>query len=294
MVYSTARRLAAIAVACLGTFIATPANAAVPAQVYVAMGDSFASGPLILPQEDLGCSRSAINYPHLLAKRLGASSFTDVSCDSAGTIHFTTAQQRNPGGITYPDAPPQFDALSAGTTLVTMTIGGNDTGLVGVAGDCVNLLPVILGGKLCRDRYVVNGVDSEEQVIAQFGVKLATALDQIHAKSPKARVVLTGYGLYLRPNGCWPSVPVLPTDANYLQAKVDSMNATIKATALAHRAEYVDLRTPSAGHDACADAATKWIEGYIPSGLAAPLHPNKAGEAAFAQIIGDYLAAHPA
>ena len=43
---------------------------------------------------------------------------------------------------------------------------------------------------------------------------------------------------------------------------------------------YVDLATPSVGHDMCKSAGTRWIEGLIPSvttnGLV-PLHPNAAG-----------------
>ena len=284
-----------IVTATLGLAVASPATASTTSDGanYVALGDSFASGPLISPVADAGCSRSTLNYAHLLSTKLKTSSFTDVTCDSAGTYNFTHAQQRNPGGITYADAPPQFNALNSKTSLVTITIGGNDTNLVGIADSCINYVPTALGGKSCIPTYVVNGVDTEQAVIKQFGVSLSTALDQIKATSPKARVVLTSYALYLRTNGCWPTQPFYYQDANYLQGEVDSMNATIKSVALAHGDDYVDLRTPGAGHDSCAAEADRWVEGVVPNSWAAPLHPNQNGEAAFANIIATYLAAHP-
>ena len=51
---------------------------------YVALGDSFTSGPLVLPHDTTwvpqDCGQSIFNYPHLAAAAIGATSFTDVSC----------------------------------------------------------------------------------------------------------------------------------------------------------------------------------------------------------------------
>jgi hypothetical protein len=82
---------------------------------------------------------------------------------------------------------------------------------------------------------------------------------------------------------------VYAQDANWLQGLVDRLNGVIRAQSLANGAEYVDLRTPSAGHDACRSTSAKWIEGFVPTNVAAPLHPNARGEAAYAQIIGDQI-----
>ena len=269
----------------LATVAAGPAAAA-PGDVYVALGDSFASGPLIPNQVDLGCLRSDHDYPRLLASRLGVATFRDVTCSGADTGDFTSAQPRSFLGRALPPAPPQYDALSADTTLVTITIGGNDTDLLDVAQDCVNLLPFQTP---CRRRYVVDGVDTVAARIDAFAPTLGAVADQVRARSPRARVVFTGYGLFIRRNGCWPVVPVYGSDATWLQGLVDRLNAAIAAQARAHGAAYVDLRTPGAGHDACSSASQKWIEGFVPSNVAAPLHPNGRGEAAYAQIIDDTL-----
>ena len=69
-----------------------------PAKItrYVAMGDSFVSGPAITPQQtDSGaCLRSQRNYPQLLAKELGIPDVIDVSCAGAATVHLTARHPR--------------------------------------------------------------------------------------------------------------------------------------------------------------------------------------------------------
>lgn len=282
------RRALAAAVLGLATVAGASAGpaAAAPGDVYVALGDSFASGPLVPNMVDLGCARSDHNYAHVLAARLAVTRLRDVTCSGADTRDLTSPQTRSVLGQPVSPAPPQFDALSADTTLVTMTMGGNDTGLIGVAENCVNALPF---GTPCTQRYVVNGVDTIAARIDAFAPAMAAAIQGIRARSPQARIVVTGYGLYIQPGGCWPAVPVYPGDANWLQGLVDRLNGVIRAQALANGAEYVDLRTPSAGHDACRSASAKWIEGFVPVNLAAPLHPNGRGEAAYAQIIADQI-----
>jgi lysophospholipase L1-like esterase len=265
---------------------ASSTASAATSDVYVALGDSFASAPLVPNQIDIGCARSDHNYAHALAARLGARTFRDVTCSGADTRDFTSPQSLSLLGQNLPPAPPQFNALSADTTLVTVTIGGNDTGLIGVAQNCVNVLPF---GTPCTRKYVVGGVDSVAARIDAFAPVLGAAIDGIRARAPRAHIVLTGYGLYIKPNGCWPTQPIYAADANWLQGLVDRLNGVIAAQAAAHGAEYVDLRTPSAGHDACRSTSSKWIEGFVPVNPAAPLHPNARGEAAYAQIIGDQI-----
>jgi lysophospholipase L1-like esterase len=277
---------AALTVASVGGAAVTGPAAAAPGDVYVALGDSFASGPLIPNQIHLGCTRSDRNYPRVLAGRLGVATLRDVTCSGADTRDLTSPQSLSFLGQDLPPAPPQFDALGADTTLVTITIGGNDTGLIGVAENCVNALPF---GTPCTRRYIVDGVDTVAARIDAFAPAMAAAVQGIRVRAPMARIVVTGYGLYIQRNGCWPVVPVYPGDANWLQGLVDRLNGVIRAQALANGAEYVDLRTPSAGHDACRSAGSKWIEGFVPVNVAAPLHPNARGEAAYAQIIGDQI-----
>ncbi|SFP47676.1 GDSL-like Lipase/Acylhydrolase family protein [Actinomadura madurae] len=268
-----------LAGAALGA-VAAPVQAATVE--YVALGDSMASGPLIPDiTGPIGCGRSTRNYPHELAAELGAS-LRDVTCSGAKTSHMTAPQSTSVGGVDTGTVPPQLDALRPSTTLVTLTIGGNDVGLVGVAEDCVNLDPTATP---CKGEF-------EERVAQRtrdLGPRLAAVLDGIRARSPQARVVVTGYGLYIKKDGCWPVQPVLPVDANFLQGAVNALNDVIRRETAARGATYIDLVAPSAGHDACQSASRRWIEGYVPLNAAAPLHPNARGEAAYATVIGGAL-----
>jgi lysophospholipase L1-like esterase len=253
---------------------------------YVALGDSAASGPLI-PLPDLsmpGCFRSTANYPKLAARQLGLP-ITDVTCSGADTGDMTSPQETDLG-----TAPPQFDALGADTTVVTLQIGGNDAGLVGLAESCLNLLPQPFGTS-CADENTAGGGDVYGERIAGVGPKAAAVLDGIHARAPGARVFVVGYTTYLPPNGCYPRVQVWGKDANYVQAKIDQLNQALADAATAHGASYVDIRTPGVGHDVCKSGSVRWVEPFVPGNLAAPLHPNARGMQGMAQVVGAAVAA---
>lgn len=247
---------------------------------YVALGDSAASGPLV-PSPDLsepGCYRSTKNYPKLVAAQLGVP-ITDVTCSGADTGDMTNSQ-----GTDFGDVPPQFDALNADTTLVTLQIGGNDAGLVGLAESCLNILPDPLGTS-CRDTNTAGGRDVYGERVAGVGPKVAAVLDGIHQRAPNARVFVVGYTTYLRPNGCYPRVQVWAKDANYIQAKIDQLNQVLATAAAGHGATYVDIRTPGVGKDVCASSSVRWVEPFIPGNVAAPLHPNATGMVGMAAVV---------
>jgi hypothetical protein len=255
--------------------VATPAAAAAPV-VYVAMGDSFAAGSLVLPaKEVLTCARSAVNYASLVAQKIKPAKFRDVTCGAATTAHFANPQP----GIIAGTAAPQYDALSEDTTLVSVGIGGNDIGLVGLAVSCVNLLPQPVGTS-CKATNTAGGVDKLAQKIDAFAATYGTVIEQIRARAPHAKILMVGYPTGIKKGGCWPVVPVWGADADYLQAALTRLNVRMAEQATAHGATYVDLAAPSVGHDMCKSAGTRWIEGLIPSlttnGLV-PLHPNAAG-----------------
>lgn len=250
---------------------------------YVALGDSAAAGPLI-PDQDLlhlGCLRSSRNWPSVLARTLGVASFHDVSCSAAVADDMAGSQSTFLGPV-----PPQFDALKPTTDLVSLTIGGNDIGLVGVALGCVNLLPEPIGVS-CEDRLTSGGVDQIAEKIAAFEQEFAAVLEGIHARSPHAEVVVVGYGTYIRPGGCYPVTPVWGRDADYVQGSINRLNALFAKVSAEHGATFVDIAPPSRGHDVCAPIGKKWFEGLLPTSPAVPLHPNALGMANIGRIVAD-------
>ncbi len=249
--------------------VTAPAEAA--ASRYVALGDSFTAGPLIPNQHGspIGCLRSDRNYPSLLAGRLHPATFVDVSCSGADTTDMTAAQ-----GVTLGTNPPQFDALTADTTLVTLGIGGNDIGYTGIFETCAELSFSNPFGSPCK-RHFGSQLD---QRIADTAPKVAAVLRGIHERAPQARVLVVGY-LRLLPSGsgCWPLVPVASGDVPYLDAVERTFNAMLADRANGGDADFVDAYQGGNGHDMCAAPSAKWVEGLLPTQPAAPIHPNAAG-----------------
>jgi lysophospholipase L1-like esterase len=247
---------------------------------YVALGDSYTSSPRTGKPAGgpPGCDRSDNNYPHLIAAAIKPATFDDVSCSGA-----TTANLAGPQTTSNGVNPPQLDAVNASTTLVTVGIGGNDVGFIGLARECAtsdrNVSP-------CKAKLAAGGRDQLAERITATAPKIANVLTQIHTRAPKARVVVVGYPTAMPDGtGCWPFLPLGADDVAYLRDSAIKLNTMLAAQAKAHQAGYADTATPSKGHDMCAKAATKWVEDLIPSSPALSLHPNAKGEQGMADAV---------
>jgi lysophospholipase L1-like esterase len=242
------------------------------------LGDSYTAAPLVpFPTGNpIGCGRSTNNYPSDVARAIAPSSFVDASCSSATTANMTEPQSVPFGGIN----PPQFNSLGTRERLVTVGIGGNDAGLIGVAEECAQLDATSPTGTACKDHYEASGSDPNITAIDAAGPKIAAVLQGIHRLAPKARVLIVGYpdGLPVDGSSCWPLVPLSPGDIAYFNSLEERLNSVIASDAASNRARYVDTFTSSIGHDACKPPGTAWVNGIVPNSLAFPLHPNQAGE----------------
>ncbi|MCK8681615.1 SGNH/GDSL hydrolase family protein [Streptomyces lichenis] len=274
---------AATPTAVTASTLAAPGPGTAALGTYVALGDSFASGAGVPEQTDTGCARSSRNYPALLNAELAPTAHRDVTCGGATTVHLTSAQS--------PTAPPQFDALSADTDLVTLTIGGNDIGFADIIVRCVTLGLLDINGRPCRTSYTWTGQDQLAAAIRDTAPRIAAAIDGVRARAPKARVLVTGYPAILPDDGgnCPFTVSIAKGDAPWLRDTHKRLNTMIAQSAAAQGADYVDTYTPSIGHDACKPAGTRWMEPLFTS-AAAPFHPNAAGERAMADAVHQVLA----
>lgn len=268
---------AALVALLAGLLTAEDARPAAPGGVYIALGDSYTSGPLVPEQtgEPIDCGRSNRNYPSLVAEQFQPEVFVDVSCGSAETRHMTEPQTDLPAGGTN---PPQFDALRPDATLVTIGIGGNDAGLVSVATECAQLGATQPNGTACRDRFAPGGNDLVAAEIEATKPKIAAVLEGIHQRSPDARVAIVGYPDVLPDQGnCYPMVPLSPDDIRYIDELIVRINAMIEEQAARHNADFVDTYADSGGHDVCRVPPDRWFEGLVPTEPAYPLHPNAKG-----------------
>lgn len=281
-----AARVAAPAVAVLGLSLVGAPAAAEEAETaafeqYVALGDSFTAGPFVTGEPSvqmplLGCLQSSANYPKFLAEELGVGELIDVSCSGAVMSHFYEAQ--------FDDQPPQLDALTEETDLVTVGIAGNDFGFADILVDCATRSITNPIGTPCADHY---GDELDERIEGLRG-EVSTVYADIAERSPNATVLSVGY-LQILPesDGCWPEVPISRGDVSFLDEAQIALNEMLREESSAQGAVFVDVL--ERGHDSCQPADTRWVEGVIPGNEAAPVHPNRAGMEATAAFVRDAL-----
>jgi len=256
---------------------------------YVALGDSYAAGYGLAKQTNgpvPGCGQSALDYPHLVAKKLGLN-LIDATCAGATTADVVSTQQK----LTAASATPQIDALSRSTKVVTISIGGNDAGLFATASSCIALSatgPVLSGttktsAANCRQNLVKRGVDTLRRAVdgplvdgdptttAASGLRATFAA--IKKASPAAKVFVVGYPA-LFPDaantpkaGCFrPTIngldltghfpkngfPFTAVDVKYLHSIQVELDAVTQAAAIDAGFTYVSTLSDTEAHSACA------------------------------------------
>ncbi len=243
---------------------------------YVALGDSYSAASGVLPPDPSAppnCLRSTNNYPHVLAAKISAQ-LTDVTCGAAETSDYFTAQ--------YQNVPPQLDAVKANTQLVTMTIGGNDSGVfINSILECGAAGATTAGqGSPCKDKY---GSSFENTIKKTTYPSLVKALKAVRAKAPKAKVAILSYPWILPTStGCYPQMPVAKGDVPYLRHEQATLNDAVRRAAAATGATYVDLNKVSNGHDACKAIGVRWVEPVLTGTNPVIVHPNALGESKMA------------
>jgi hypothetical protein len=267
--------IAAVAAVILAVVIsASSAHAATPLR-YVAMGDSYSAASGVLPVDPFApqCLRSTRNYPHVIARKTGAQ-LKDVTCGAAETGDYFESQ--------YPGVAPQLDALGTGTELVTMTIGGNDSGVfIDAILSCGASGLLSLGqGSPCKDRY---GTSFEDTIRNTTYPSLVRALTAVHASSPGAKVGILGYP-WIMPatGGCFDKMPVAAGDVPYVRGIQATLNDAVRRAAVATGSTYVNLNRVSEGHDACKPIGTRWVEPVLQGTNPVIVHPNALGESEMA------------
>jgi len=246
------------------------------------MGDSYVSGPginAIIPSSG-GCLRSDHNWPHLLAKLLKVREFHDVSCAGATTDDLV-ADVPAPEGR---PAPAQVTALGPNTRLVTISIGGNDLGVFG--GIITSCLPRFNVKRDACSPFVHRQLPG---LLGRVRLRISHAIEVVHAKSPRARVVVVGYLRVLPDRTSCRALGIATPQVNPAAKGERALAETLRAAARASNAEFISIRDFAKGHDVCAGTKA-WVNGiHAPEGDGVILHPNAAGMRAVAIAVARSL-----
>lgn len=270
------------------------------------------------------CGRSDRNYPHLVADHLGVydplapevvaapehggalhPQFVDVSCGGADTEDMWQAQGGAFSGPFEGTNPPQFSAFDrvpedGMVTLVTLGIGGNDLGFGELQDHCLQP-PEQAGGTPCREYFEhhpdAGGGDLLRHRLEQLRPRLDAVIDGIRERAPHAEVLVFGYPALLPEEpivpggeeGCYPYIPILPEDVEYLRDIEKALNRTIADATTRAGVHYVDWYGPSIGHDMCRPPGVAWVNGAVVVPPSFPVHPNVLGSRGAAAAAVDVL-----
>ena len=257
---------------------------------YAALGDSYTAAPFV-PTTDLaaGCLRSSGNYPALLAEELGISEVRDVSCSAAETRD-VEAPQRVAGG--QGTVPPQLRAVTRGTDLVTVGLGGNDEDLFATLVGCVGGFGPSAPGAAATPTpgpCLGSDVSAPLAAIARTGERVAAVLEVVVDKAPRATVVLVGYPRLLGDTGGCRQFPIDASDVPAAQRLEVALRDALARAARRADVTFVDTYALSAGHEICAD--DPWVNGRrTDESRALAFHPFAEGQQAVADAVATRLA----
>jgi lysophospholipase L1-like esterase len=218
----------------------------------VALGDSYSSGTGTRSyiNDGTSCQRSVYAFPSLLAASKGLT--LNLRACSGATVADVTSTQ--------------LSALSASTTQVSISVGGNDAGFADVLTECAQPgWASDCNGAIDDARYVVDTV---------LPGRLATLYSSIRARAPHAKVVVVGYPRIFMGEDCSAFTWFSPAEETRLNAMADLLNSTTSAQASAKGFTFANPTSRFVGHAVC--DSPEWLNG-LSNPVTESYHPNLAG-----------------
>ena len=217
---------------------------------YVALGDSYSSG-VGTGSESGSCGQSSQAYGPLWAAANSPASFTFAACSGAKVSDVINSQ---------------LSSVNSSTSLISITIGGNDAGFTSIMETCN------LGSDSQCQNAVNNGVSYAQNTLPGT---LNTMFSDIRAKAPNAAIVYLGY-----PDFYDLSVPVCigldRTKHTALDNGIDAIDAAMKSSAASNNVTFADVRNQFSGHELCDSNA--WLHSVDWSNFGESYHPTAAGQ----------------
>jgi lysophospholipase L1-like esterase len=246
----------AVSAASLVTAVSgVPAAGAASSVSYVALGDSYSSGlgAGSYVSSSGSCDRSTNAYPEQWAGANSPASFVSVACAGA-----TTADVIN----------SQVSALSAGTTLVSITIGGNDAGFSSVMETCV-----LKSTNTCLSAVAA----ARAFAAAQLPARLTSTLQAVRQHAPNARIVLLGYPDLYDLSKSSTCIGLSTQDRTALNSGADALDSALSAAAQgSQNTVFADVRPQFAGHEICDSGS--WLHSVDILAISSSYHPTASGQ----------------
>jgi lysophospholipase L1-like esterase len=224
---------------------------------YVALGDSYAAG-VGGGHEKGSCARSEEGYPHVFATLAGVKKVTVRACSGATTSDLLANQ---------------LSGLSDSVNLITVSIGGNDLDVAGLAKACANR-----NSTACEKSFATS-----LKLLTKLPARLATTYSAIAAAAPNARVVVTGYPELFKPpsQGAkdFESIAAVDTAAGALNEIIASAVQTARESGYAFSFAAVSF----AGHRI--GSSDPWLNSSGPTAY----HPTASGYRAYARAVAKDL-----
>ena len=237
-----------------------PSGAGAAAGAYVALGDSYSSG-LGAGGASGACLRSRRAYPYRLGR--------------------TVSALRACAGATTGDVlDRQLATFPRGTRLVTITIGGNDAGFIGVIERCLLGSPGACNTRVSRAQRFVR---------TELSARLRRVYEAIRTRAPDASVIVAGYPrLFARRPWCGPIGRIDDREQRRLNEAANLLTRTIAAEVRRHRGfRFADVRKAFNGGGVCARSPR--IHG-VTSPPSSSFHPTARGYETYARVIRRRLA----
>ena len=263
---------------------------------YAALGDSYSSGvgseTTASDRNPLDrCHRTSKAYYHQVSKAFGFAKGSGFwACSGATTADVLKGKAGE---------PPQIGRIGPGTSLVTLSIGGNDVGFSKVLAGCVVKLP---WGKSCTRQ----GADIADRM-AELRTSLPGLLDKITAKAPRARVIVMGYPKAFSEVSGVDGDNITVSDQRWLNQRAHDLGRLIQQSAadadaqIAARngrgsVEFVDAYSAFAGHEVGSqDPYMNGLALNLSALKAEPrsYHPTAAGHRALAGLFTEQIKKGP-
>jgi lysophospholipase L1-like esterase len=238
----------------VGFIAASPAANAASAVHYVALGDSYSSGVGAgdYISSSGSCDRSTNAYPEQWADANSPASFVSAACSGATTANVLSSQ---------------VSALSTTTTLVSITIGGNDAGFSTVMETCV-LAPT----SVCLSAVAA----SEAYVASELPARLDATLKTIRTDAPDAKIVVLGYPDLYDLSESSSCIGLSTADRTALNQGAGDLDSALAAAAALAGDPYADVNSKFAGHEICDSGS--WLHSVDIFSLSSSYHPTAAGQ----------------